>query len=143
MGENYTTEFYYLSLLRRYHHLKVQLCYAFLCGHISETNFSRPKGFRENYANHGYKRSIIAFVLFLFNFSLGFDCFHYIVFYLCLLVFICVPFVFYLCSFMFHLCSTCVHLCSFVFHLCSFVFHLCSFVFICVHLCLYLCGVLD
>ena len=30
--ENYATEFYYLSLLWRYDHLKVQLCYTFLCG---------------------------------------------------------------------------------------------------------------
>ena len=30
--ENYTTEFYYLSLLWKYDHLKVQPCYAFLCG---------------------------------------------------------------------------------------------------------------
>ena len=32
--ENYATEFYYLSLLWRYDHLKVQPCYAFLCGGI-------------------------------------------------------------------------------------------------------------
>ena len=37
--ENYPTEFYYLSLLWRYDHLKIQLCYAFLCGqylHVCE-----------------------------------------------------------------------------------------------------------
>ena len=30
--ENYATEFYYLSLLWRHDHLKVQPYYAFLCG---------------------------------------------------------------------------------------------------------------
>ena len=37
--ENYTTEFYHLSLLWRCDHLKVQLCYAFLCGQYRFARF--------------------------------------------------------------------------------------------------------
>ena len=81
------------------------------------------------------------------DFSLSACIFSFLlVFCLCSLAFTCVLLVF-TCA---HLCSTCVHLCSLVFtcvplvfYLCSFVFHLCSFAFTYVHLCSYLCGVLD
>ena len=48
--ENYATEFYYLSLLWRYDHLKVQLCYAFLSGQYNISMF-----YVLRIRNHGHK----------------------------------------------------------------------------------------
>ena len=139
--------------------------------YIQCSNLVDLKDFRENSAYYGQKHSIITFKKSLVHFIV-LTCVHLcsLVFYLCSLVFTCVPLVFHLCSLVFtcvplvficvhlcslmftcvplvsicvHLCSTCVHLCSTCVHLCSSVFHLCSFVIICVHLCSHLCGVLD
>ena len=45
--ENYVTEFYYLSLLWRSEHLKVQLCCAFLCGQWYQDKIPPDKGGRK------------------------------------------------------------------------------------------------